>query len=149
MRNYALVTGGFDPLHSGHIAYLQDAAEFGRLIVGLNSDAWLARKKGKAFMPWIDRFMIINNLKMVYACFDFDDSDGTANDFIQSVVSGYQFGDNFIFCNGGDRTCNNIPEYERFRYHPKVSFEFGVGGIEKKNASSTLLDDWVKFKTKN
>ena len=51
-----LATGGFDPVHSGHIQYLKAAKELGDiLIVGLNSDEWLERKKGKSFMPWNER----------------------------------------------------------------------------------------------
>ena len=53
MTKIVLCTGGFDPIHSGHIDYLNEAAKLGdTLIVGLNSDDWLIRKKGKAFMPW-------------------------------------------------------------------------------------------------
>ena len=61
-----LVTGGFDPLHSGHIELFLKAKELGKkLIVGINSDNWLVRKKGKAFMPFNERVSIIKNLKMV------------------------------------------------------------------------------------
>lgn len=59
-----LATGGFDPIHSGHISYLKAARELGdMLIVGLNSDEWLERKKGKSFMPWNERIAILNNLQ--------------------------------------------------------------------------------------
>ena len=61
-----LVTGGFDPLHSGHIAYFKAAKSLGdKLIVGLNSDEWLTRKKGKPFMPFNERIEIINELSVV------------------------------------------------------------------------------------
>jgi len=61
-----LVTGGFDPLHSGHIEYFKAAKNLGdKLIVGLNSDAWLSRKKGRAFMPCNARVAIIENLLTV------------------------------------------------------------------------------------
>ena len=54
MKTIVLVTGGFDPLHSGHIAYFRAAKQLGdTLVVGVNSDAWLIRKKGRAFMPWL------------------------------------------------------------------------------------------------
>ncbi|NBU52946.1 MAG: hypothetical protein EBS33_00990 [Alphaproteobacteria bacterium] len=60
-----LVTGGFDPLHAGHIDYFNQAQQLGdKLIVGVNSDAWLTRKKGKNFLPIVDRVRIIENLKM-------------------------------------------------------------------------------------
>jgi cytidyltransferase-like protein len=78
-----LVSGGFDPLHSGHLAYLQAAKHLGdRLVVGLNSDAWLVRKKGFAFMPFSERQAIVSALKDVDQCVAFDDSDGTAKALI-------------------------------------------------------------------
>ena len=71
-----IVTGGFDPLHSGHIAYFEAAKQLGdRLVVGLNSDAWLTRKKGRPFMPMSERRAIIENLNMVDRVIEFDDSD--------------------------------------------------------------------------
>ena len=81
-----LVTGGFDPLHSGHIEYFKAAKELGdRLIVGVNSDAWLERKKGRAFMPSYERVSIIENLKMVDGVILFNDNDGTAIEAIKNI----------------------------------------------------------------
>ena len=58
-----LVTGGFDPIHSGHIAYFKAARALGdKLIVGVNSDSWLTRKKGRSFMPVNERVTIIENI---------------------------------------------------------------------------------------
>ena len=60
MRKIVLVTGGFDPIHSGHISYFKEAAKLGDwLVVGINSDEWLTRKKGKPFMPFGERETII------------------------------------------------------------------------------------------
>lgn len=74
-----LVTGGFDPLHSGHIAYFKAAKALGdKLIVGVNSDAWLERKKGRAFMPFSERAEIIRSLAVVDEVIAFDDSDSSA-----------------------------------------------------------------------
>ena len=74
-----LVTGGFDPLHSGHLAYFKAAKQLGdKLIVGLNSDEWLIRKKGKPFMPFHERIEIIKGLSVVDEVISFDDSDDTA-----------------------------------------------------------------------
>jgi cytidyltransferase-like protein len=138
-----LVTGGFDPLHSGHIAYFKAARALGdRLIVGLNSDEWLARKKGRAFMPWNERLCVINNLSMVDEVYTFDDSDGSALHFIQQVRAHYPEAQ-LIFANGGDRTAQNIPEMSC----KDVEFEFGVGGDIKQNSSSWILEDWKKPKT--
>ena len=138
MSKVVLVTGGFDPLHSGHISYLNHADHLGEhLVIGLNSDAWLERKKGRAFMPWRERMIILDNLHMVDEVIEFDDSDGTACDAIRKVKEKYPK-DDIIFANGGDRTAENIPEM----VFNDVIFEFGVGGEDKKNSSSWILKEW-------
>jgi cytidyltransferase-like protein len=135
-----LVTGGFDPLHSGHIAYFKAARSLGdMLIVGLNSDEWLERKKGRAFMLWNERLCIINNLAMVDEVYTFDDEDGTALHFIQQVRAHYPDA-KIIFANGGDRTADNIPEMTI--NDKNIEFVFGVGGGNKKNSSSEILKQW-------
>jgi D-beta-D-heptose 7-phosphate kinase/D-beta-D-heptose 1-phosphate adenosyltransferase len=135
-----LVTGGFDPIHSGHIAYFKAAKSLGDyLVVGLNSDEWLERKKGKAFMPWNERLCIVNNLRMVDEVYTFDDEDGSARKFIHQVRAHYP-NDELIFANGGDRTKENIPEMDVIDHNLK--FEFGIGGTDKKNSSSWILEKW-------
>lgn len=133
-----LVTGGFDPIHSGHISLLNQAALLGdKLIVGINSDDWLTRKKGQPFMTWQEREIIISNLHMVNEVISFDDSDNTAIDSIRKVKEKYpNYG--IIFANGGDRTKDNIPEM----VFDDVEFVFGVGGNDKANSSSWILEKW-------
>ena len=81
-----IATGGFDPLHSGHIEYLKCAAALGdHLIVGLNSDAWLKRKKGRYFMPFEEREQVVSNLSFVHNVINFDDYDDTAIECILKV----------------------------------------------------------------
>ena len=78
-KTVVIVSGGFDPLHSGHISYLESAKQLGdHLVVALNSDAWLSRKKGRPFMPFEERAGIIERLEMVDTVWGFDDSDGSA-----------------------------------------------------------------------
>jgi cytidyltransferase-like protein len=138
-----LVTGGFDPIHSGHIAYFKSARELGdRLIVGLNSDAWLERKKGRAFMPIHERVQIVENLSMVDGVVLFNDNDGSAIEAIRNVQMLYPK-DEIIFANGGDRTSYNIPEM----IVKDVVFKFGVGGENKANSSSWILEEWKAPKT--
>jgi D-beta-D-heptose 7-phosphate kinase/D-beta-D-heptose 1-phosphate adenosyltransferase len=140
-----LVTGGFDPIHSGHIAYFKSAKLLGdMLIVGLNSDEWLERKKGRAFMPWSERLCIINNLTMVDEVYTFDDEDGSAKHFIQQVRAHYP-DSQLIFANGGDRTATNIPEMDV--NDNNIEFVFGIGGEDKKNSSSWILEDWRTNRT--
>lgn len=138
-----IVTGGFDPIHSGHIAYLNAARNLGdMLIVGINSDAWLERKKGRAFMPFAERESIIFNLKSVDTVYSFDDTDGSACDLLKTIKQKYP-NDEIIFANGGDRTQDNIPEMSV----EGVTFAFGVGGENKANSSSWILEDWKAPKT--
>jgi cytidyltransferase-like protein len=143
MKTFVLVTGGFDPLHSGHIAYFNAAKKLGdKLIVGLNSDAWLTQKKGAPFMPISERSQIIKNLSMVDGTILFDDSDGSAIEAIKNVKMLYPDA-KIIFANGGDRTKENIPEM----IFDDVEFVFGVGGEDKKNSSSWILQEWKAPKT--
>jgi cytidyltransferase-like protein len=138
-----IVTGGFDPIHSGHIAYLNAAAKLGdQLFVGVNSDAWLERKKGRAFMPIEERRAIVGNLKPVSATLEFNDDDGSACALIEEVKKQYPYAE-IIFANGGDRTKENIPEMRV----AGVTFVFGVGGENKANSSSWILEDWKAPKT--
>lgn len=135
-----LATGGFDPIHSGHVQYLLEAKKLGdMLIVGVNSDEWLIKKKGRPFMPSSERCFIIKNLAMVDQVITFDDSDGTSNDAIWLVKKMYPRRQKIIFVNGGDRTKGNCPEM----IWNDIEFVFGVGGEDKKNSSSKLLKDWA------
>lgn len=145
MKRIVLVTGGFDPLHSGHIAYFKAAKKLGDiLIVGANSDEWLRRKKGREFMPWAERAEIISNIVGVDRVINFDDSDGTANGAILKVRNIYP-NDKIVFANGGDRTINNIPEMDIV--DENIEFIFGVGGEDKMNSSSWILQEWKAPKT--
>ena len=138
-----IVTGGFDPLHSGHIAYFKAARKLGdRLVVGLNSDQWLVRKKGRPFMPLQERMAIVGNISVVDEVVLYNDDDGSSCDAINLVKQRYP-NDHLIFANGGDRTKDNIPEM----VFEDVEFVFGVGGEDKKNSSSWILEDWKKPRT--
>lgn len=140
-----LVTGGFDPLHSGHIAYFEAARKLGdMLIVGLNSDAWLRRKKGQAFMPLSERRAIVGSLKDVDVTITYNDDDGSSKDAIIQVRQAYPDA-TIVFANGGDRTRENIPEMDLVG--SKLEFVFGVGGEDKKNSSSWILQEWKAPKT--
>jgi cytidyltransferase-like protein len=143
MKTIVLVTGGFDPLHSGHISYINAAKKLGDiLVVGVNSDDWLRRKKGREFMPSYERIKIIENLKAVDHCILFNDTEDHAVEAIRNVKLMYP-GYNIVFANGGDRTKDNIPEMTE----PDVEFVFGVGGEDKKNSSSWILQEWKAPKT--
>jgi len=143
-----ICTGGFDPLHSGHIEYFKAAKELGSILfVGVNSDEWLTRKKGKPFMSVEERMAIIKELGCVGHVFTFDDSDDTACDAIRYVAKQAPRNSEIIFVNGGDRKKGTTPEVEfakELRDECNVSFMFGVGGEDKKNSSSWILKEWDK-----
>ena len=143
METVVLVTGGFDPLHSGHLAYLRAAKKLGdKLIVGINSDSWLERKKGKNFLPLSERYEIVSALKYVDNCILFNDEDDTAIEAIRNVIMLYPF-DRIIFANGGDRVEGNTPEEDAKLFPEKeIIFQYGVGGLDKKNSSSWILQKW-------
>lgn len=141
MATYYIVSGGFDPLHEGHIEMIKAARSRGDgVIVLLNSDDWLCRKKGNNFMKFNTRLAICENIKGVIDVFGFDDNDNTASDGIRIAREKYP-NDNLIFANGGDRTKDNIPETEAAKKY-NVKLEFGVGGENKANSSSWLLKSW-------
>ena len=145
VKKIVLVTGGFDPLHSGHIEYFEAAKQLGDiLIVGLNSDEWLQRKKGRPFMHIYEREKIISSLKVVDKVVCYPDADGSSRNVITGVRAMYPDA-TIIFANGGDRTEKNIPEMDV--KDNNVKFVFGVGGEDKKNSSSWILNEWREPKT--
>lgn len=129
-RPIVAVSGGFDPLHSGHINYILDASRYGDVIVILNSDAWLKRKKGYAFMPWDQRASIVGAIKGVIDVVPVDDSDGTVCDALRKIRPDY-------FAKGGDRGKDNTPEAELCGYLG-VEMLYEIGG-DKTESSSELV----------
>ena len=141
-----LVTGGFDPLHSGHIEYFTEAKKLGDiLVVGINSDEWLTRKKGRPFMPFKERLAIIDSLSMVDDVLSFEDADDTANQAIFKLMCTSGSGHDIIFANGGDRKAGSVPEENI--YGEQIEFVYGVGGSDKINSSSWILDEWKTQRT--
>ena len=139
-----IVSGGFDPIHSGHIEHFKEAKKLGDiLIVGLNSDEWLTRKKGKPFMPIEERMAVIRELRMVDSAVAFNDDNNSSIDLINKALVLF---DDVLFANGGDRTQDNIPEIDAFDKDPRVQFAFGVGGTHKQNSSSWILKEWTSPK---
>ena len=135
-----IVTGGFDPLHSGHIAYFNAAKELGDILcVGVNSDKWLERKKGKPFMPWQERKEIVHNIKSVGYAFDFNDDDGSAIDAIRHIKDYFPNNSEIIFANGGDRGDRNTPEMDVCK-EMDIQMIWGMGGNDKPQSSSWLVD---------
>jgi len=140
MPNIILISGGFDPIHSGHIKLINDANKYGDVIVLLNSDEWLRNKKGKEFLSFDERKIIMKNIQGVIDVIEFDDSDKTCIDGIKKAKSLYK--NNIIkFANGGDRNNETTPEKE-FCDKNDIETLFGIGGNDKSNSSSWILKKW-------
>ena len=146
MKNIILVSGGFDPVHSGHIHLIQEAAKHGDVVVLLNSDNWLREKKGKEFLPYKERVIIMNSIKTVIDVISFDDSDKTCINGIKKALSKYP-SHNIKFANGGDRNDTTTPNQETiFCNKNNVEILWGIGGKHKSNSSSWILERWNKLK---
>jgi len=144
MNRVILVTGGFDPIHGGHIKYIREAKKVdppSPLCVGINSDEWLIRKKGKYFMSFDERKEVVSGMKDVDVVIPFIDNDGSACDAIDMCLQIY---DLVIFCNGGDRGDSNTPEFDKFKDDYRVHFRWKIGGDDKHNSSSRILERWDK-----
>jgi len=141
MKTVVIVTGGFDPLHSGHIKYFKCAKKLGNvLVVGINSDAWLQRKKKGFLLPFKERKCIVENLKMVDNVINFNDKDNSAKDAIIKVKRKYK-NYKIIFANGGDRSQRNSNSVETSI--KGVKYLWGIGGSNKINSSSRILKKYI------
>ena len=142
----SLVTGGFDPIHSGHISYFKRAKDLSNyLVVGLNGDPWLKRKKGQYFQCFTERADIVRHLSMVDAVISWDDEDDSACGAIAKCL---EISEKVIFCNGGDRIKSNIPEVMGYGDDPRVEFKFSIGGDDKMNSSSWILKGYFERQRK-
>ena len=154
-KSIIVLSGGFDPVHKGHLRMFREASWLGhQVIVGLNSDAWLTRKKGKPFMKFYERKEILEGIKYISSVIKFDDNDDTANSLICQVRATYNGGMfnhdwegnnptgrndyQIFFANGGDRGKDNVPEMETCRQQD-VTMLWGIGG-GKIQSSSWLIN---------
>lgn len=129
------ISGGFDPIHKGHVNMIEEAAQYGRLHVYLNKDEWLLRKKNYVFMPFEDRARILMAMKGVELVIPVIDEDDTVCETIRMFKPD-------IFCNGGDRLPENTPEL-KLCCDLGIQVKFNVGG-EKIQSSSQLVKNVVE-----
>ncbi len=136
MSDIILISGGFDPIHSGHIKLINEANKYGDVVVLLNSDKWLRIKKGKEFLPFEERKIIMKNIKGVIEVIEFNDSDKTCIEGIKKAQLIYKKR-KIKFANGGDRNDNTTPE-KNFCDKNNIETLFGIGGDNKSNSSSWI-----------
>ena len=129
-RKTIALSGGFDPVHVGHVKMIEDASRQGQVLIILNSDAWLRRKKGYVFMTWKERAHIMGNIKGVVAVTSVDDRDGTVCEALKRHKPD-------AFGNGGDRKTNNTPEMQVCE-DLGIELIWNLGG-EKIQSSSELV----------
>lgn len=131
------ISGGFDPIHPGHVAMIEDAQKFGEVHIIVNSDEWLIRKKGFFFQPWIDRKKILE--AYTPHIHEVDDSDGTVCEALRRIKPDY-------FGNGGDRGKTNTPELDVcVELGIEPVFEIGGGKYSSSsalNAKQRVLTRW-------
>lgn len=133
-----MVGGGFDPLHFGHLLKLKSAKALGdKLIVALDGDGYLVKKKGKPFMPAEDRYMLMKELRCVDEVIMI--GEGSIADAILQIKPD-------IYAHGGDKDSLDTLVPEEVEACKKVGCDivFNVGGA-KIRSSSDLLKDWVDW----
>ena len=140
MDDIVLVSGGFDPIHSGHIKLIKEASEHGRVVILLNSDQWLRNKKGMEFLPFKEREIIMSALKNVIDIISCGNIDETCIDGIKIAIDRYR-NTRIKFANGGDRDNKTTPE-SIFCNKNNVELLWGIGGNNKSNSSSWILKKW-------
>ena len=123
-----MVSGGFDPVHKGHCRMIKEAAKHGNLIVVINSDEWLRRKKGFVFMSFEERKEIISCMRGVWMVVKAEDEDNTVCETLRKYKPDY-------FANGGDRTDNNTPEMKVCE-ELEITMLWGVGGGKVQSSSA-------------
>ena len=132
-RPLIAVSGGFDPVHIGHIRMIADASRYGDVLVIINSDDWLMRKKGYVFMPFEERVEVMGNIKGVQYVTKVDDSDGSVCEALSRMKPD-------VFANGGDRKKHNTPEMDLCD-HIGIEMMWCVGGSNKPQSSSWLINN--------
>ena len=145
----SIVSGGFDPIHPGHIMMMKDCLKFSNyLIVGVNSNKWLINKKGNYFMDIQHRIYVVSSLNVVNETMEFEDDDkGSANNLLIKIRNKYS-NDKIIFANGGDRSdSSKILEFETAKQY-NIDLKFGIGGSHKESSSSDLLKRWNEYSKK-
>jgi len=136
-RKVVALSGGFDPVHVGHVRMIAAAAKMGDVIIIANSDPWLMRKKGYTFMTYDERQEILYNFKGVIDVIEAQDDDNSVCKTLEKIKPD-------IFANGGDRKDDNTPEVALCQ-SLNIELRWNVGG-DKIQSSSELVAKHKKNK---
>lgn len=144
-----MASGYFNPIHTGHLSLLEEAAKLGdKLVVIVNSDKQVAIKESTPFMDEESRLRIVKALKCVDDAIIAIDNDGTVTKSIQEIHKQYGDSDTYelIFANGGDRDPNNHVSLEvQYCIDNNIELAYGVG-CDKVHSSSQLIEDAARNK---
>jgi len=133
------VSGGFDPVHIGHLRMIEAAAQYGNVVVLVNSDDWLMRKKGYIFMPFEERCEILEGFSCVNNTTSVEDTDGTVCEALQRIKPDY-------FANGGDRKTDNTPEMAICKENG-IELLWNMGGGKIQSSSDLVLSSGMVRET--
>ena len=138
-----LISGYFNPLHTGHLDYIKAASELGdKLVVIVNNDKQVELKGSKPFMKEFDRMRIVSEIKGVDKAILTIDKSGSVIETLKAIYNEYAvdyFFDSMTFCNGGDRTKGNSPE-EQYCEWRGIKTVYNVGGGKTQSSSSLLKE---------
>lgn len=135
----SIVSGGFDPMHVGHVRMIREARRYGPVVVILNSDEWLIRKKGFRVSPYEDRREVLAAVGDVYRVVKAWDFDGTVSNSLETLRDQYPT-QALTFCNGGDRLADNTPETDVCA-KANIAMVYGIGGGKIESSSRMVPSD--------
>lgn len=135
------LSGGFDIIHPGHIRMIKGAQNFGRVIILLNSDEWILKKRGIVMMPWHERKEILLSIKGIETVERVNDTDGTVCEALKRLRPN-------VFGNGGLRVDRNTPERQLCNDLGIVCV-WGLGGGERDAYSNDILEKIYSAKRPN
>jgi len=141
-KRMVIVSGAFDPIHVGHVRLMRDAASKGdELVIILNNNVWVKKKKSYIFMSQVERKEILLSMncvsKVIVTMHKKDSEDISVCTSLKKIYSDFGKKYNLIFANGGDKKKHNIPEYDLCE-QLGIKMIFGMGGRQIQHSSELI-----------